>query len=181
MTDVTVFVSISVTDLEPMMNMEDLFQKLGRCRFFSKIDLSKRYWQIPVAEEDVHKTAFVTGNKCYEFLRIPFDSKNSEATWVRGISFFRISTMPRAIMMSRSFIRRTEILLLQVLDELLRRLQKAHLAVWPTKSLFGSKSIEFWAHLVGGDCITILEKTWKRFAKSSVPPRKRKYDRSWAC
>ena len=43
---------ITVTDPEPMMTAEDLFQKLGQCQFFSKIVLSKGYWQIPVADED---------------------------------------------------------------------------------------------------------------------------------
>ena len=65
-----------------MTTTEDLFQKLGQCQFFSKIDLSYGYRQIPVAENDIHKTAFVTGNGCYEFPRMPFGMKNSEATLV---------------------------------------------------------------------------------------------------
>ena len=71
---------ITVTNPESMTTVENLFQKLGQCQFFSKIDLSKGYWQIPVADEDIHKTAFVTGDGCYEFLRMP-----SEATLVRGM------------------------------------------------------------------------------------------------
>ena len=64
---------------------EDLFQKLGQCQFFSKIDLSKGYWQIPVADEDIDITPFVTGDGCYEFRRMPFGMKNSETTLVRGM------------------------------------------------------------------------------------------------
>ena len=56
---------ITVTDPEPITTAEDLFQKLGQCQFFSKIDLSKGCWQIPVADEDIHKTAFVTRDGCY--------------------------------------------------------------------------------------------------------------------
>ena len=51
---------VTISDLEPMRTSEDLFQQLGKLKFFSKIDLSKGYWQIPVAEEDIFKTAFVT-------------------------------------------------------------------------------------------------------------------------
>jgi len=54
---------------------------LGKAKFFS-IDLSKGYWQIPVAKEDVSKTAFVTFDGSYEFLRMPFGMKNSGATLV---------------------------------------------------------------------------------------------------
>jgi hypothetical protein len=35
------------------------------------IDLSKGYWQIPIAEKDVAKTAFVTPDGTYEFIRMP--------------------------------------------------------------------------------------------------------------
>ena len=76
---------VTISDPEPMRISEDLFQQLGKSKFFSKIDLSKGYWQIPVAEEDIFKTAFVTTDGTYEFLRMPFGMKNSGATLVRGI------------------------------------------------------------------------------------------------
>ena len=76
---------ITVIDPEPLTKAEDLFQKLRQRQFFSKIDLSTSYWQIPVVEEDVCKTASVTGNGCYEFLRMPFCMKNSGAILVRGM------------------------------------------------------------------------------------------------
>ena len=76
---------VTVADLEPMKTPEDLFQRLGKSNYFSKIDLSKGYWQIPVAEEDVKKTAFVIPDGNYEFIRMPFVMKNSGATFVRGL------------------------------------------------------------------------------------------------
>ena len=75
----------TVANLEPMKTPEDLFQRLGKSNYFSKIDLSKGYWQIPVAEEDVKKTAFVTPDGNYEFIRMPFGIKKSGATLVRGL------------------------------------------------------------------------------------------------
>ena len=77
--------NVTVSDPEPMQTADDLFQKLERSKFLSKIDLSKGYWQIPVAKDDVHKTAFVTPDGRYEFLRMPFGMKNSGATLVRGM------------------------------------------------------------------------------------------------
>ena len=55
---------VTVADPAPMTTVEDLFGKLGKCEYYSTIDLSKGYWQIPVAEEDIHKTAFVTPDGC---------------------------------------------------------------------------------------------------------------------
>ena len=76
---------ITEVDPEPMTTAEDLFQRLSGKKYLSKIDLTKGYWQIPVAPEDVHKTAFVTPDRQYEFTRMPFGRVNSGATLVRGL------------------------------------------------------------------------------------------------
>ena len=76
---------VTIADLAPMTTAEDLFGKVGKCQYYSTIDLSKGYWQIPVAEEDMHKTAFVTPDGCYEFLRMSYGMTNSGATLVRGM------------------------------------------------------------------------------------------------
>ena len=73
---------VTVADPEPMKTLKDLFQRLGKSNYFSKIDLSEGYWQIPVAEEDLKKTAFVNRDGNYEFIRMPFGMKNSGATLV---------------------------------------------------------------------------------------------------
>ena len=52
-------------DPEPMTTAEDLFLRLSGMKYLSKIDLTKGYWQIPVAPEDVYKTAFVTPDGQY--------------------------------------------------------------------------------------------------------------------
>ena len=76
---------LTVADPEPMTTAEDLFQRLGKSKYHSKIDLSKGYWQIPVAEKDIKKTAFVLPDGTYDFLAVPFGMKNSRATLVRGM------------------------------------------------------------------------------------------------
>ena len=59
---------VTVADPAPITTAEDLFGKLGKCQYYLTIDLSKGYWQIPVAEEDIHKTAFVTPYGCFSGL-----------------------------------------------------------------------------------------------------------------
>ena len=74
---------ITVFDPEPMGSAE-IFHKLSKDKYFSKIDLSKGYWQVPVAEADIANTAFITPDGSYEFLKMPFGMMNSGATLVRG-------------------------------------------------------------------------------------------------
>ena len=83
--DYRILNKLKVADPEPMITAEDLFQRLGKSKYYTKIDHSKEYWQIPVAEEDIEKTAFVTTDGTYDFLRMSFGMKNSGATLVRGM------------------------------------------------------------------------------------------------
>ena len=54
-------------DPEPMTTAEHLFHRLTGMKYLSKIDLIKRYWQIPVAPEDLYKTVIMTPDEQYEF------------------------------------------------------------------------------------------------------------------
>ena len=45
---------ITEVDPEPMTTAEDLFRRLNGKKYLSKIDLTKEYWQIPVAPEVMH-------------------------------------------------------------------------------------------------------------------------------
>ena len=65
-------------DPEPLTTTENLFRRLGKSQYFSKIDLRKGYGRIPVSGDDVRKTTFVTPDGCYEFLRMPSGMTNSE-------------------------------------------------------------------------------------------------------
>ena len=46
---------LTVFDPEPMPTAEHLFRKLSGDKFYSKIDLSKGYWQITIPEEDIYR------------------------------------------------------------------------------------------------------------------------------
>ena len=76
---------ITKVDSEFMSTGENLFRRLNGKKYLSKIDLTKGYWQKLVASEDVYKTAFVTPDGQYEFLRIPFGMLNSGATLARRL------------------------------------------------------------------------------------------------
>ena len=150
---------LTITDPEPMITAKDLFQQLGQSRYFSKIDLSKGYWQIMVAKEDVPKTAFVTPDRCYKFLRMPFGMKNSGATLVCEMRQLLLgmdhisSYIDDLIVYTKDWESH-----LQALEELLGHLQRVNLAAHPTKCLFGTKSVDFFGHLVGGEWITVNDK-----------------------
>ena len=75
----------TIADPEPMTTAEDIFQRLGKSRCFCKIDLSKGYRQIPTAEVNVEKTAFIKHNGTYDSLRMQFGMKRFGATFGHGM------------------------------------------------------------------------------------------------
>ena len=76
---------LTVFHPEHMPTAEHLFQKLNGEKYFTRIDLSKGYWQISTPVEDIPKTAFVTPDGSYEFLKMPFGMINSAATLTRAM------------------------------------------------------------------------------------------------
>ena len=76
---------MTLFDPQPMTNITDVLEKLNGDKFFFTIDLTKGFWQIPVAADDVYKTAFVTNGGAYEFLKMPFGMINSCATFGRAM------------------------------------------------------------------------------------------------
>ena len=146
---------LTVADPEPMITAESLFQRLGKSKYYSKIDLSKGYWQISVAEEDIEKTAFKTLDGSYDFLRIPFGIKNSGATLIRGMRKILAGMNKVDSCIDDLIIHANDLKAhLQVLEELLRQWRKAGLTVKPSKCVFGAESVELLGHYIGRDWIT---------------------------
>ena len=72
----------TVKNKYPLPLPEELFDRLGSTRVFSKIDLRSGYWQMPTKPGDVHKTAFKMRWGLYEFLVMPFGVTNAPAQFM---------------------------------------------------------------------------------------------------
>lgn len=165
---------VTITDPEPMSIAQDLFQKLGKSKFFSKIDLSKGYWQIPVAGADIHKTAFVTPDGAYEFLRTPFGMKNSGATLVRGMrKIFSGMTNVESYIDDLIIYNNDWDSHLATLNEVFQRLQHAKLTARPSKCMLAAKSVEFLGHSIGHDWITPSDDNLEKIRSAKRPSSKK--------
>jgi hypothetical protein len=72
---------VTTPDKYPLPVMQDLSNDLHGCTVFSKIDLVKGYHQIPVATEDIPKTANITPFGLFEYFFTLFGVSNVAQTF----------------------------------------------------------------------------------------------------
>ena len=62
----------TIKDSYPLPLINSCFDALGGAEFYSVLDQSSSYWQVPLDERTAHKTAFLTRTGLYEFKVSPY-------------------------------------------------------------------------------------------------------------
>ena len=65
----------TIEDKYPLPKIEEILDNLGRCNYFSTLDLAQGFHQIEMDPRSVEKTAFTIDNRHLMYKRMPFGLK----------------------------------------------------------------------------------------------------------
>ena len=144
-------------DAYPLPRIDEALDALNGAKYFCSLDLAHGFYQIPVEERDIEKTAFRVGTGgLYEFTRMPFGLCNAPATFMRlmdkafGDKNFQslIVYLDDILVFGRTFDETLERLRM-VLD----RLDKFNLKVKPEKCNWFAKKLRYLGHEISANGI----------------------------
>ena len=73
--------NVTVPNRYPLPHIADFTSRIAGSTVFSRLDLQKCYYQIPMASEDVPKTEIITPFEMFELLCLPFGLQNAGNTF----------------------------------------------------------------------------------------------------
>lgn len=148
---------ITEPDHYPLPNISDVTSFLHGASFFSKLDLLKGYFQVPMHKEDIPKTAITTPFGTYTFNYSCFGLRNAGATFQRlmdgilGDLPYCVCYVDDILVFSSSKADH-----LHHLQVVLDRLQQNGLVVKYDKCIFGTQEVEFLGHYLSSKGVAPL-------------------------
>lgn len=139
-------------DAYPLPRIEEALDALNGAKFFCSLDLAHGFHQLPVASEDIEKTAFRVGTGgLYEYLRMPFGLTGSPGTFMRLMdkifgdqNFQTILTYLDDILVFGRDFKET----LERLEMVLSRLKANNLKIRPEKCQLFKEQLRYLGHLI---------------------------------
>ncbi|XDV11309.1 hypothetical protein PO909_000279 [Leuciscus waleckii] len=141
----------TVRDAYPLTHQSDVLAALGGNTFFSTMDLTSGYYNVPLEEEYKKYTAFSSPFGLHEYNRLPQGLSNSPATFMRMMmSIFGDENFSSVLCYLDDLMvfAPSESVALQRLEMVLLRLAHHNLKLAPKKCFFLRRSVKFLGHVV---------------------------------
>ena len=145
----------TVKDAYPLPQVNDIVDSLNGQKYFSTLDLTSGYWQVPVEKESIPKTAFVIpGGGHFEFLKLPFGLSNAVPTFQR-----LMATVLQGLLGTKCLVYLDDVLVFGSslkehsanLQDVFEAIRKAGLKLNPKKCVFAKTKVKFLGYELSGE------------------------------
>lgn len=163
---------VTIGDSYPLPNITEILDQLGNSRYYTALDLASGYHQIPVKEEDRHKTAFSTSNGHFEFNRMPFGAKGAPAVFQRLMNTVLAGLIKNTCMVYLDDVIIYSETLQEHRDKLklvFDRLRQHNLQLQPDKCNFLMREIKYLGHVINGQGVAPDPEKTRAISKYPVP------------
>ena len=168
--------NVTVKDAYPLPLIEECIDSLAGKKWFCTLDMNSGYWQIPVAEEDKEKTAFLTRYGLYQFTRMPFGLSNSPATFQRAMHLVLNGLIWESVIVYLDDINVMGATVEETLDHLevvLQRFQEFGLKLKPRKCAFFLSEAKFLGRLATRDGVHVTDEHVRTVKEWPTPKSKK--------
>jgi len=142
----------------PLPKITDIFAALHGAKYFTSLDISKGFWQIPIHPEDCHKTAFVTPFGQFEWTRLPMGLNSSPGVFQKvmteilgGLIWVNCLVYIDDILIFTDTFEKH----LEVLDDVLGRLTRAGLKLRGSKCEIARTQVKYLGHILNSSGIHV--------------------------
>lgn len=166
-----------VPETYPFPRIDDLVEKVGKCVYFSKLDINSAFWTIPLRKKDKYKTAFVTHHGHWQWCCLPFGLKSAPAIFQRilanilrngKLSRFTINYIDDILIYSETY----EEHLLHI-QETLKVLQDYNLKLNTNKCSFAKKEVKYLGHSISNNTVKPLNDNLTAIQNFPIPQTKK--------
>ena len=163
---------VTVKDRFPMRVISECVYSMNGMKVFTKMDLVRGYYQMPIAEESRPVTAFSTTKKHYQFRNLSFGLANAPAAFQRAMNTV-LSEFPK----EKVLVFIDDILIvsesveehMELVDAVLRKLEEVGVKVKISKCEWFEREVEFLGHKVSETGIRKSEKFIKKVREFPKP------------
>jgi transposase InsO family protein len=147
--------AITIPDYYPLPRVHDALDRIGGSYYFTCLDLSKGFWQLPLDDDASWKCGIISNDRVYQCLTMPFGLRNAPSAFMRAMRTILGPVWDKCVVYIDDIVITTKVdsfeQHLRDIEDVLERFKLFNMKVNPKKCEFVRKEISFLGHRVTKD------------------------------